>query len=45
MTIFSAALLLFLVMDHLGNLPLFFSILNPIAADRRWKVITRELLP
>ena len=44
MTIFSAALLLFLVMDPFGNVPLFLSVLNPIAADRRRKVIIRELL-
>jgi len=43
MTIFSAALLLFLVMDPFGNVPLFLSVLNPIAADRRRKVIIREL--
>ena len=44
MTVFSAALLLFLVMDPFGNVPLFLSVLNPIAADRRRKVIIRELL-
>lgn len=44
MTTFSAALLLFLVMDPFGNVPLFLSVLNPIAADRRRKVIIRELL-
>jgi len=44
MTIFSAALLLFLVMDPFGNVRLFLSVLNPIAADRRRKVIIRELL-
>ena len=44
MTIFSAALLLFLVMDPFGNVPLFLSVLNPIAPDRRRKVIIRELL-
>ena len=44
MTIFSAALLLFLVMDPFGNVPLFLSVLNPIAAERRRRVIIRELL-
>ena len=31
-------------MDPFGNVPLFLSALNPIAADRRRKVIIRELL-
>lgn len=44
MTIFSAAFLLFLVMDPFGNVPLFLSVLNPIAAERRRRVIIRELL-
>ena len=44
MTIFSAALLLFLVMDPFGNVPLFLSVLNPIAPERRRRVIIRELL-
>ncbi len=44
MTIFSAALLLFLVMDPFGNVPLFLSVLQPIAPQRRRKVIVRELL-
>ncbi|MEP6670680.1 MAG: MarC family protein [Chthoniobacter sp.] len=44
MTIFSAALLLFLVMDPFGNVPLFLSVLQPIAPERRRKVIVRELL-
>lgn len=44
MTIFSAAFLLFLVMDPFGNVPLFLSVLSPIAAERRRRVIIRELL-
>ena len=44
MTIFSAVFLLFLVMDPFGNVPLFLSVLNPIAAERRRRVIIRELL-
>jgi multiple antibiotic resistance protein len=44
MTIFSAALLLFLVMDPFGNVPLFLAVLNPIAPERRRRVIVRELL-
>ena len=31
-------------MDPFGNVPLFLSALNPITADRRRKVIIRELL-
>lgn len=44
MTIFTAALLLLLVMDPFGNVPLFLSVLNPIAPERRRRVIVRELL-
>jgi len=40
----SAALLLFLVIDPLGNIPLFLSATRNITADRRQKVIARELL-
>ena len=44
MTVFSAALLLFLVMDPFGNVPLFLSVLRPVAPERRRKVIARELI-
>ena len=44
MTIFSAALLLFLVMDPFGNVPVFLSVLRPVAPERRRKVIARELV-
>jgi len=44
MTILSAALLLFLVMDPLGNIPLFLTALKNVAPERRTKVILRELL-
>lgn len=44
MTIISAALLLFLVMDPLGNIPLFLTALKNVAPERRTKVILRELL-
>lgn len=44
MTLFSAALLLFLVMDPFGNVPLFLSVLRPVAPERRRKVIARELV-
>lgn len=44
MTLFSATLLLILVMDPLGNVPMFLSVLNPVAPERRRRVIARELL-
>lgn len=44
MTFISAALLLFLVMDPLGNIPLYLTALKNVAPERRVKVIMRELL-
>lgn len=44
MTILSAALLLFLVMDPLGNIPLFLTALKNVAPERRTIVIFRELM-
>jgi multiple antibiotic resistance protein len=44
MTIFSAALLLFLVMDPFGNVPVFLSVLRPVEHGRRRWIIGRELL-
>ena len=44
MTILAAALLLFLVMDPLGNIPLYLAALKNVEAKRRTKVIFRELL-
>lgn len=44
MTVFSAATLLFLVMDPFGNIPIFLSILEPYSAARRLRIIARELL-
>ena len=44
MTILSAALLLFLVMDPLGNIPLYLTALKNVPNERRTKVIMRELL-
>lgn len=44
MTVFSAAMLLFLVMDPFGNVPLFISALRSVEAGRRQRVIVRELL-
>lgn len=44
MTIVSTALLLFLVMDALGNVPLFFSALKNVAPERQNRIVLRELL-
>ncbi len=44
MTIASAALLLFLILDPLGNIPVFLSLLKPLPASRRRFVLARELL-
>lgn len=44
MTILSAALLLFLVMDPLGNIPMYLTALKNVPAKRRARVILRELL-
>ena len=44
MTVLSAAVLLFLVMDPFGNIPVFLSVLDPVAPARRRRVIARELL-
>jgi len=44
MDIISAATLLFLVMDPLGNIPVFLSVLNKVAPERRTRVLIRELL-
>ncbi len=44
MTVFSAATLLFLVMDPFGNIPIFLSILEPYDAARRLLIIAREML-
>lgn len=44
MTIYSAALTLILVMDPLGNVPMFLSILNGVEPKRRSKIILRESL-
>lgn len=43
MTLISAALLLFLVMDPLGNIPLYLTALKNVAPERRTRVILREL--
>ncbi|MFH1861953.1 MAG: YhgN family NAAT transporter [bacterium] len=44
MTIYSAAILLFLVMDPLGNAPVFLSVLKDVDSAKRKRIIIRELL-
>ena len=44
MTTSSAAILLFFVMDPIGNIPLFLAALRPVDPDRRPRVVIRELL-
>ena len=44
MTLVSAFLLLFLVMDPAGNVPVFLSALKPVPPERRRLVVVRELL-
>lgn len=44
MTVVSAALLLFLVMDPLGCIPLLFSALKKVESARHSRIIVRELL-
>ncbi|MDB9957928.1 NAAT family transporter [Oceanospirillaceae bacterium] len=44
MDIFAAATLLFLVMDPLGNIPLFLSVLKQVPEKRRNLVLRRELI-
>jgi multiple antibiotic resistance protein len=43
-TFFSAVVLLFLVMDPLGNLPLFLSALKQVPPERQRRVVLREML-
>ncbi len=43
MEIFSTAVTLFLIMDPLGNIPIFLGILDKVPEERRKKVIIREL--
>ena len=44
MSLLSAAILLFLVMDPLGNVPLFLSVLAQVDPRRRTRVVVRELV-
>lgn len=42
MSIYTATIMLILVMDPLGNIPVFLSILNTVEPSRRNKIILRE---
>jgi multiple antibiotic resistance protein len=44
MSIISACILLFVVMDPFGNTPFFLSVLKTVPKERRKRVIIRELL-
>ena len=44
MEVASAAILLFLIMDPLGNIPVFLSLLKALPAPRRLVVLARELV-
>lgn len=42
--ILATAVLFFIVLDPLGNIPLFLSVLNPVAPERWRRIILRESL-
>ena len=44
MTTMTAAMTLFLIMDPLGNVPVFLSVLEEVPAARRRRVLARELV-
>ena len=44
MTVLAAILLLIIIMDPIGNVPIFLSILQNIPIERRRKILIRELL-
>lgn len=44
MDLINAAVLLFVVMDPMGNVPIFLSVLDKVAPERRYRVLVRELL-
>ena len=44
MSVAAAAILLFLILDPLGNVPVFLSLLKPLPPARRRRVLVRELL-
>ena len=44
METFAVAVTLFLIMDPLGNIPIFLSVLQKVAPERRNRILIRELL-
>jgi len=44
MSVYSAAITLFLVLDPLGNIPVFLSVLGNVEPERRRKIIIREMV-
>lgn len=44
MTLYTAAVTLFLVMDPLGNIPAFLAVLNSVSPQRRKWIILREMI-
>ncbi len=44
MSVVSASILLFIVMDPFGNMPLFLSVLKTVPEERQQRIIIRELL-
>jgi len=44
METFAVAVTLFLIMDPLGNIPIFLSVLSKVAPERRIKILIRELI-
>ncbi len=44
MKIFSAVVTLFLIMDPLGNIPVFLSVLKDVAPERRNRILVREVI-
>jgi len=44
MDLIGAFVLLFVVMDPLGNIPIFVSVLDHVRPERRYRVLARELL-
>ncbi len=44
MSVFSAAILLFLVLDPLGNIPMYTCVLRTVEPERRNRIIGRELV-
>ena len=44
MTVLAAILLLVIIMDPIGNVPIFLTVLKNIPAEKRRRIIIRELL-